>query len=412
MKAVSHNDIVHLSGDSIGEFVGQNEPRQSARPRTCPQCGSKLLFKDGLRYNDEGSIQRWLCRECGHRFSDSRKSYKESQTRGKRQVCELLQESKNLTEKPLLKGLAGATTADLKGLLTLYEVKTAQRGYAETTILRNVENIAWIANHAGLDDAFKVWDLIENNKKWANGTKQIVASAYKNFAKIFNKPLPPDLNFTKWVQTERIPYVPIERDLLELISASNYRIAPFLQLLFETGVRSGEAWALGWDDFDLERKIVTLNPGVVEKKGRPRQFKISDRLVAMLNRLPKKSGKVWYGVKSLKILRCSFSAQRRRLAFKLQNPNLKRITLHTFRHFYACKLYHDTKDLLLVQSKLGHRNIQNTMVYTQLVEWDQPNQWTVRRPTTTKEEDELIEAGFEYVRFDDKLNVPVYRKRK
>lgn len=213
--------------------------------------------------------------------------------------------------------------------------------------------------------------------------------------------------------TERLPsYIPTERELLELIANSNYRIAPFLQLLFETGMRSGEAWALKWEDFDLEKKTVTLNAEIVEKHGRARQFRVSDRLIAMLSRLPKKGGKVWYGVKSLKVLRSSFSAQRQRLAFKLGNPNLKRITLHTFRYFYACKLYHDTKDILLVQSKLGHRNIQNTMVYTQLVDWDEPNQWISRRPTTTKEEDELIEAGFEYVRYDDKLNVPIYRKRK
>ena len=51
------------------------------------------------------------------------------------------------------------------------------------------------------------------------------------------------------------------------------------------------------------------------------------------------------------------------------------------------------------------------MVYTQLVEWDQ-EEYTVRRPATTKEEDELIQAGFEYVRFDDRENAPIYRKRK
>jgi hypothetical protein len=328
------------------------------------------------------------------------------------QVCELLQESKNLAEKPQLERLAGATNADLKGLLTVYMAKAEQQGHAETTIHRNVQNLTWIATHADLGDPVKVWTTIENQKTWKNGTKQIVASAYKHFRKTFNKPLPLDLNFTKWVMSERIPYVPTEKELVELIANSNYRIAPFLQLLFETGMRSGEAWALTWADIDLDRKIVTLNAYVVEKHGRPRQFKISDRLVAMFNRLPKNSEKVWHGVKSLKVLRASFSQQRRRLAFKIQNANLKRITLHTFRHFYACKLYHETKDLLLVQSKLGHRNIQNTMVYTQLVEWDQPDQWNVRRPTTSKEEDELIEAGFEYVRFDDKLNMPIYRKRK
>jgi rubredoxin len=39
----------------------------------CPQCGSEKLYKDGLRYlPDSRTIQRWLCRNCGHRFSESR----------------------------------------------------------------------------------------------------------------------------------------------------------------------------------------------------------------------------------------------------------------------------------------------------------------------------------------------------
>jgi len=40
------------------------------------------------------------------------------------------------------------------------------------------------------------------------------------------------------------------------------------------------------------------------------------------------------------------------------------------------------------------------------------NEYIVKRPTTAKEEDELIIVGFEYVRFDDKEQVPIYRKRK
>ena len=36
---------------------------------SCPECGSKLLYRDGLRYTDQGSVQRFLCRSCGYRFS-------------------------------------------------------------------------------------------------------------------------------------------------------------------------------------------------------------------------------------------------------------------------------------------------------------------------------------------------------
>jgi integrase len=41
------------------------------------------------------------------------------------------------------------------------------------------------------------------------------------------------------------------------------------------------------------------------------------------------------------------------ISLQASESNLKRITLHTFRHFYATKLYHSTKDILLVKERLG-----------------------------------------------------------
>jgi len=52
--------------------------------------------------------------------------------------------------------------------------------------------------------------------------------------------------------------------------------------------------------------------------------------------------------------------------------NAKKIHLHTFRHFYASKLYHKTKDLLAVKTALGHNSINSTEIYTHLLsklEW-------------------------------------------
>lgn len=38
----------------------------------CPKCGSALHYRDGLRYLRTGkTVQRWLCRKCGFRFSES-----------------------------------------------------------------------------------------------------------------------------------------------------------------------------------------------------------------------------------------------------------------------------------------------------------------------------------------------------
>ncbi|MGD8544566.1 MAG: site-specific integrase [Candidatus Bathyarchaeota archaeon] len=128
----------------------------------------------------------------------------------------------------------------------------------------------------------------------------------------------------------------------------------------------------------------------------------------MMNLLPRKSQKVW-GNKQLNYFRQNFMNQRKRIAFKLQNPRINRISFHTFRHFYGTMEYHRTKDLLHVQQKLGHRSILSTMIYTQLVNFESDN-YHVKAAKTIKEDKELIEAGFEYVTERD--DVKIYRKRK
>ena len=40
----------------------------------CPVCGSKRVWRDGLRYLTNGEeVQRYICRDCGYRFSDPSK---------------------------------------------------------------------------------------------------------------------------------------------------------------------------------------------------------------------------------------------------------------------------------------------------------------------------------------------------
>lgn len=37
----------------------------------CPSCGSCRVWRNGIRYIHRGQIQRWLCRGCGFRFSET-----------------------------------------------------------------------------------------------------------------------------------------------------------------------------------------------------------------------------------------------------------------------------------------------------------------------------------------------------
>ena len=74
-------------------------------------------------------------------------------------------------------------------------------------------------------------------------------------------------------------------------------------------------------------------------------------------------------------------------------------------------LYFKTKNILYVKQQLGHRCIENTMVYTQLINIES-DEWHVAHAKTLDEEDKLVQAGFEFVRYDERENVAIYRKRK
>ncbi len=106
----------------------------------------------------------------------------------------------------------------------------------------------------------------------------------------------------------------------------------------------------------------------------------------------------------------TFCRLRYELAKKLQNPKLKRIRLYDFRHYYATTLYYETKDLLLTKEMLGHRNINNTLIYTHLIKMDTEDKYYTATAKTVEEAQKLIEQGFEYVTTFD--NIMIFRKRK
>jgi integrase len=128
----------------------------------------------------------------------------------------------------------------------------------------------------------------------------------------------------------------------------------------------------------------------------------------MLNFIPRKNKRV-FGKSTLASLRKNFMSQRARIAFKLQNPRLKRITFHTLRHFKATMEYQQTKDILHVKEMLGHRNINSTLIYTHLVNFES-DEYHTATSKSLKRDEELLKAGFEYV--TEREGIKLYRKRK
>jgi integrase len=157
---------------------------------------------------------------------------------------------------------------------------------------------------------------------------------------------------------------------------------------------------------DSERCTVTINDP--EKNSNPRILKVSNKLISMMNALPKNNIKVFNGL-IRENLATNFRLQRKRAAAKLQNPRLLQIHFHTFRHWKATTEYAKTKDILHVMQMLGHKSIQNTLLYTQLIQWESDDYHSAVAKTT-EEAQKLIEAGFDYVCTHETLML--FRKRK
>jgi len=261
---------------------------------------------------------------------------------------------------------------------------------------------------ANLLNPESVIEAVALQDSWSNGMKKNVTNAYKNFAKAQGIPLP---EMPKYKAQSKLPFIPSESELDQLIACAGPKLQPYLQTLKETFARAGEIAVLKWRDVDLERQVITINDA--EKNSNPRQIEISSKLATMLKRIPKESELV-FRENAAKRMRQLFHWTRTRLAFRTQNPRIKQIHLHSFRHWGATMLYHDTKDTILVMNRLGHKSITSTQIYIKLLKTKGKEEYVSKVATTLEESQALIESGFEYVTDmkQGQMTYKLFRKKK
>lgn len=190
-----------------------------------------------------------------------------------------------------------------------------------------------------------------------------------------------------------------------MIAGCSTQMATFLQLLKETAARCGEAFQLKWTEIDMVSNTIRITP---EKGSNPRIFRISNKLAIILGNLYRASDKV-FSYRNKFYLGKTFRKQRKRIAHKLGNPRIIRIHFHTLRHWKATMEYARTKDILHVMQLLGHKNINNTLKYTQLINF-KTDEYACKVSKTIEEDAQLIEAGFDYV--TDRDGYKLFKKRK
>lgn len=295
-------------------------------------------------------------------------------------------------------------TSDIKGRIIEFAWRLKRENYSEETI-RTYSSVmrTLVEAKANIVDPDSIKEAL---MKYSEARKHVFIAAYTLFLKMQGLTWTPPLCQV----TRPLPFIPTERELDDLIAGSGRKLSAFLQTLKETAMRMGEAVRLKWKDLDLQRRTMTLNQ--TEKHGNPRIFAVSDKLCDMLSALPKNTEYV-FGTSDKNAKSSNFFVRRRMLAHKLGNPRLLEIGFHTFRHWKATALYHETKDIVLVKQFLGHRNIENTMLYIQLenaIFKSQDDKFIVKATSDHKEIAALLEVGFEYVCQKDDL--VYFRKRK
>jgi len=94
-----------------------------------------------------------------------------------------------------------------------------------------------------------------------------------------------------------------------------------------------------------------------------------------------------------------FSQQRKRIARKLQNPRLLKISFRTLRHWKGTIEYHRTKDILHVKQILCHKRIENPLIYVQLAEelFKDQQDYVSKVAKTEADVCVLVDAGFDFV---------------
>jgi len=208
-----------------------------------------------------------------------------------------------------------------------------------------------------------------------------------------------------------MPKIPQEAQIDCIIAHASKKLATAISMSKDTGLRPIELMRLKLRDVDLEKGAVYPTTA---KGGSPRVLKIQNTTLNMLNKYvaSKQIGisDNLFGKWDSDAYGARFRCSRNNLAKKLGDEAIKGIRLYDLRHFFATMLYKKTKDILFVSQQLGHRNIRNTMKYTQLLQFDDADAYTTRVAQTVEQDRELIENGFEFVTERDGLKI--YRKRK
>ncbi|MDT2864288.1 tyrosine-type recombinase/integrase [Vagococcus carniphilus] len=174
-----------------------------------------------------------------------------------------------------------------------------------------------------------------------------------------------------------------------LEKSSNQKAYSLFYLLAFSGLRQGEALALTWSDIDFELKTLTVSKTLTrgensrlivltpKTKKSARTMALDDGTLSVLKRWRKaqRTEALKFGFNTMNKNQLIFTnidnsflspaKPRKWLIATQEKNNLKKITVHGFRHTHCSLLFEAGASIQEVQERLGHSDVKTTMnIYT------------------------------------------------
>ncbi|MES5925726.1 tyrosine-type recombinase/integrase [Bacillus cereus group sp. MG9] len=201
---------------------------------------------------------------------------------------------------------------------------------------------------------------------------------YKSFLHHVNKDKSSIRNVLKVKEPrKRIQILTKEQVQQTLVATTNIRDTFLIQLLFETGLRIGEALSLFLEDFQFDygkgHRIRLTDRGELENgaklKTGEREIFVSqalmdlydDYLYEVIDELNIDTNFVFVKLRGENKGKPMTYSDVEAMFKRLRQKTRINVHPHLFRHTHATMYYQETKDIKQVQERLGHSQIQTTM---------------------------------------------------